>query len=440
MTGVNGIDMSMPHDTVAEQAILGSMLQSAEATPAAMQIVRGRDLYSTVHQDVFNAIVTMYTSGDTVGDPVIISTRLLELGLIARLPDASYLHTCMQAVPTVANVTHYARIVAGHAESRRLIEAGTRITNIGRTPQITNKAAASAKALSDACVGTHGTTAVRVGDTLAEVLKEMDEGRKPGPSTGFSDLDRLLYGLNPGLIVIAGRPGMGKSTVGMDVARAMAIHQGIPTLFFALEMGTKQLNMRIIAAESGVSHRSIREGGDALTEQDWKRVTAAAPRIAAAPLEVDDQSGLTIHEICARSRIRAARGGLGCVIVDHIGLCDSVLGSRSSRTEEIGAITKGLHALSKDLGIPVIAVSQLNRGPEGRTDKRPQLSDLRESGNIEQDATVVIMVHRDDYYDKESPRAGEADFIVAKNRDGEMDTITVAAQLHYARFKDMAVV
>jgi replicative DNA helicase len=415
------------------------MMQSEEATATAISIVRSLDFHLPIHQSMFEALAAMYTEGRRCGDPMLAAEEFRTRGMLGRIGGGGYIHTCMNVVPTIANVSHYAKIVKSYARDRRLNDAGLGIVQLALTSG-DNKAAQAAKLLSDACLDDAGATGpMLIGDEIDDTMADIERGQTEGPSTGFSDLDRLLHGLQPGVVTIAGRPGMGKSTVAVDFARSMAIHQKIPTLVFALEMSRPQLRKRIVSAESGVAHRIIRAGGNALSDSDWTLITEAMPRIKAAPLSIDDTAGLTIHEICARSRMHATRHGLGCVIVDHIGLCAPILGSRSSRTEEIGAVTKGLHGLFKDLAIPVIAVSQLNRGPEQRTDKRPQLSDLRESGNIEQDSTVVILVHRDDYYDKESPRSGEADFIVAKHRDGDTDTITVAAQLHYARFRDMAV-
>jgi replicative DNA helicase len=429
----------MPHDITAEQSVIGAMLQSSQATATAIDHIRSSDMYDPQHMAIFAAIAEMYTNGDTCGDPILTAKELASRGILERLTGGvSYLHTCMAAVPTVANVGHYALIVKEHAESRRIITAGMRIMAIGRS-QEGGKAGAAAEVLSRACLDSESRGAVRIGDIIGDVLAEVDAGLSAGPSTGFADLDRLLHGLRPGLVTIAGRPGMGKSTVAVDITRSFAIRQGIPVLLFSLEMGKEQIVKRILSAESRVPHHLLMEGGKKLSSEDWQRITSAQPRVSDAPLDIDDEAGLTIHEICARSRMRAARGDLGLIIVDHIGLCGSVLGGRASRTEEVGAITRGLHALYKSLNIPVIMVSQLNRGPEQRTDKRPQLQDLRESGNIEQDSTVVILTHREDYYDKESPRAGESDLIVAKHRDGETDTITVASQLHYSRFVDMAV-
>jgi len=431
---INGV----PHDVGAEQAVIGAMLQSASATPAVMQILKTEDFYRPIHASLHALMIDMYVAGEAVGDPLVIADRATETGLIKKLPDPAYLYTCIAAVPSVANVGHYARIVAGHAESRRLIEAGARISQIGRLAERENRHAEAANILSAACL-TGNAKASTIGDILPATLREMESGRQPGPSTGFSDLDRLLYGLNEGVLVIAGRPGMGKSTAAMDFARSFAIRQKINTLFFAMEMGRDQLLQRIISAETKIPHHNITRGGNSLHARDWEKIAEATPRIHEAPLTIDDDSAVTIHDICARTKLHAARGDLGLVVVDHIGLCATVPGSRSSRTEEIGTITRGLNALSKDLHIPVIAVCQLNRGPEQRTDRRPQLSDLRESGNIEQDASIVMFVHRDDYYDKESPRLGEADFIVAKHRNGPLADITVAAQLHCSRFVDMAV-
>jgi replicative DNA helicase len=271
-------------------------------------------------------------------------------------------------------------------------------------------------------------------DEIARAGKGADTRAWP---TGFLDLDRLTGGLHPGqLVIVAGRPGLGKSTAAVDFVRNGAIRAHQPAAVFSLEMSKPEIVTRILAAESRVPLHVLRSGQ--LSDNDWSRLARRLGEIADAPIYIDDTPGNTLSSIRAKARRLKQRQDLRLVVVDYLQLMTT--GRRTeSRQQEVADMSRGLKLLAKELECPVVAVSQLNRGPEQRSDKRPQLSDLRESGGIENDADVVILLHRDDYYDQESPRAGEADFIVAKHRNGPTDTVTVAAQLHLSRFVDMAI-
>ena len=262
------------------------------------------------------------------------------------------------------------------------------------------------------------------------------DGKMTGIPTGFSGLDQLTNGLHPGqMIIIAARPAMGKSTLALDFARAAAIKNNMPTIFFSLEMGRSEIAMRLMSAEGAVPLQNMRKG--TLDSRDWTTIAATRGRINEAPLYIDDSPNMTLVEIRAKCRRLKQRAGLKMVVIDYLQLMTS--GKRvESRQQEVSEFSRALKLLAKELGVPVIALSQLNRGPEQRADKKPALSDLRESGSIEQDADMVVLLHREAAYEKDSPRAGEADLIVAKHRNGPTDTITVAFQGHYSRFADMA--
>jgi replicative DNA helicase len=257
-----------------------------------------------------------------------------------------------------------------------------------------------------------------------------------GVPTGFVDLDALTNGLHPGqMIVIAARPAVGKSTIGLDFARAAAIRHQLATVLFSLEMSRNEITMRLLSAEARVPLHHMRAGQ--MTDDDWNRIARCTGEVSSAPLFIDDSPNMTMMEIRAKCRRLKQRHDLKLVIVDYLQLMSS--GKRvESRQQEVAEFSRALKLLAKELEVPVVAISQLNRGPEQRQDKKPLLSDLRESGSIEQDADMVILLHREDAYEKESPRAGEADFIVAKHRNGPTATITVAFQGHYSRFVDMA--
>jgi replicative DNA helicase len=273
---------------------------------------------------------------------------------------------------------------------------------------------------------------------LPQALDEIEAISKgigvEGVMTGFKDLDQLTHGLHPGnMIILAARPAMGKSTLGLDIARNASIHNGQTSVIFSLEMSKSEITMRMLSAEARVGLNNIRSGS--LSDDEWSRLARRMGEISEAPLFIDDSPNLSMMEIRAKARRLKQRHDLKLIVIDYLQLMSS--GKKvENRQQEVSEFSRQLKLMAKELNIPVIAISQLNRGPEQRTDKRPMLSDLRESGSIEQDADVVIMLHRDDMYDSQN-RTGEADLIVAKHRNGPTAKITVSAQLHYARFVDM---
>jgi replicative DNA helicase len=272
--------------------------------------------------------------------------------------------------------------------------------------------------------------------TLAELEAiEGHNGEMAGVPTGFRDLDELTNGLHAGqLIVIAGRPGLGKSTLGLDFLRTASIKHSLASVLFSLEMGKSEITMRLLSAEARVPLQRMRTGH--MNDDDWNKLARRMGEAASAPMFLDDSPNMTMMEIRAKARRLKQRHNLKLVVLDYLQLMSS---NRrvESRQQEVAEMSRSLKLLAKELEVPVVAISQLNRGAEQRSDKRPQLSDLRESGAIEQDADMVILLHREDAYEKESPRAGEADLIVAKNRNGPTQDVVVSSQLHYSRFVDM---
>ncbi|HIW63880.1 MAG TPA: replicative DNA helicase [Candidatus Stackebrandtia excrementipullorum] len=436
-----------PQDVLAEQCTLGGMLLSKDAIADVVEILNTEDFYKPAHAIIFDAICDKYARGEPA-DAITLAAALADAGDLGKIGGGPYLHTLISSVPTAANASYYARIVSERAVLRRLIEAGTRVVQLGY-----GTAAGGGRDIDDlvdmAQQAVYDVTERRVSEdfsVLSELLQPtLDEieavgeagGAMTGVPTGFADLDRLLNGLQPGqLIIVAGRPGAGKSTAAMDFIRHASLHHQQAAAMFSLEMSKVEIVMRVLSAETRVPLHVLRSGD--LSDDDWTRLARRMGEIAEAPLFVDDTPSMTLMEIRAKARRLKQRHNLKLIVVDYLQLMSSPK-RVESRQQEVSEISRGMKLLAKEVECPVIAVAQLNRGPEQRTDKRPQLSDLRESGSLEQDADVVILLHRDDYYDKESPRAGEADFIVAKHRNGATDTITVAAQLHLSRFVDMAV-
>ncbi len=436
-----------PQDINAEQVVLGAMLLSKDAIADVVEILKPGDLYRPVHGTIFDAILDLYGRGEPA-DPITVAAHLADTGDLGRIGGAPYLHTCISTTPTAANASYYARIVQERAVLRRLVQAGTRVVQLGYAAvggdrdahDVVDEAQQAVYDVNKDRRDGDGFTLINdlFQDTLDEIEANGQSGALRGIPTGFKDLDMLLRGLQPGqLVVIAGRPGMGKSTVSMDFARNAAIRHNLASAIFSLEMSKVEIVMRLLSAEARVPLHVLRSGQ--LSDDDWTKLARRMGEISAAPLFVDDTPSMNLMEIRAKARRLKQRHDLKMIVVDYLQLMTSPKRTEN-RQQEVADISRGLKLLAKEVECPVIAVSQLNRGPETRQDKRPNLSDLRESGAIEQDSDVVILLHQDAYYDKESPRAGEADFIVAKHRNGPTDTITVAAQLHLSRFVDMAIV
>ncbi|MFF4699973.1 replicative DNA helicase [Streptomyces chattanoogensis] len=443
----DGLERIPPQDLEAEQCVLGGMLLSKNAIEDVVDCpMQPRDYYRPAHETIHQAILHLYDRREPA-DPITVAAELTKRGEIGRVGGASYLHTLVHSVPTAANAEYYAEIVHERAVLRRLTEAGTLITQMGYAGEgelddITNAAEA---AILDALKGREKSTSYAyIREDVPGFWDDLDARMKgttelTGLPTGLSDVNAMTNGLQSGqFIVIGARPAMGKSTLALDFARAASIKHQRTSAFFSLEMSRAEITQRLYSAECRVALHHIRAGS--VTEDDLAKMARRTPDIEGAPLIVDDSPNLSMMEIRSRARrIKQAKGGLDLLIVDYLQLMQSGASKRpESRQQEVSDMSRNLKLLAKELELPVIALSQLNRGPEQRTDKKPMVSDLRESGSIEQDADMVILLHREDAYEKDSPRAGEADLIVAKHRNGPTGTITVAFQGHYSRFVDMA--
>lgn len=438
-------------DIAAEQVVLGSMMLDPAEVPDIAAMLTVDDFYRPGHGVVFAALVDLEIRGEPT-DPVALAAYLSGRGLLVRAGGADYLHTLMAVVPVSTMAMHHAKIVAGKAILRRLLATTARIRQMVSSCAHDEAAAAldSARRMLaeiDAPSSEEGPVAWR--DILPATLKSIDDdGQGVVPAgaipTGIADLDRILGGgYRPGqLVIVAGRTGIGKTVHALDVARAAAFNRNPddrkPIAVWSLEMSQDELARRLLSAQARVPLDVLNSGK--LAEEDWVRIHRYASETEDAPLFLDTSVNLTVADIRARAIRIKRQHGLGCIVVDYLQLLTPAKGSgREGRQEQVAAMSRGLKLLAKELDVPVIAVSQLNRGPETRADKRPTKADLRESGAVENDANVIVLIFREDYYDKESPRAGEVDLIVDKNRNGPTDTITAAAQLHFARFVDMAV-
>jgi replicative DNA helicase len=429
-----------PQDLVAEQGVLGGMLLSKDAIADVIETLKERDFYRPAHELIYDAILDLYGRGEPA-DPVTVSAELTKRGDIARAGGAPYLHTLISSVPTAANAGYYARIVRDRAVLRRLVEAGTKIVQLGYSEEGEVDDVVDAAQAEIYQVTEHRASEdyVQLSELLPATLDEIEAIQNgvagEGVKSGFKDLDKLTNGFHPGnMIVLAARPAVGKSTLGLDIARNAAIHNGDAAVIFSLEMSRSEITMRMLSAEARVGLNNIRSGS--LSDDEWGRLAKRMGEISQAPLFIDDSPNLSLMEIRAKARRLKQRHNLKIIVIDYLQLMTS--GKRvENRQQEVSEFSRNLKLLAKELEVPIIAISQLNRSPEQRADKKPMLSDLRESGSIEQDADVVILLHRDDLYDNQN-RSGEADLIVAKHRNGPTRTITVSAQLHFARFTDMA--
>ena len=439
-SAVPEFDRTPPQDLVAEQSVLGGMLLSKDAIGEVVEILRQRDFYRPAHELIFDVILDLYGRGEPA-DPVTVSAELTKRGEIAKAGGAPYLHTLISAVPTAANAGYYAKIVRERAIARRLVEAGTKIVQLGYAAEgeIDDVVDLAEQEVYQVTERRAGEDFVQLNTLIPAALDQIERLQSgelaEGVKTGFKDLDALTNGLHPGnMIVVAARPAVGKSTLGLDIARSAAIQNGECAVIFSLEMSRSEITMRMLSAEARVSLNNIRSGS--LSEDEWSRLARRMGEINDAPLFIDESPNLSMMEIRAKARRLKQRHDLKLVVIDYLQLMTS--GKKvENRQQEVSEFSRQLKLLAKELNVPVIAISQLNRSPEQRADKKPMLSDLRESGSIEQDADVVILLHRDDLYDSQN-RSGEADLIVAKHRNGPTKTITVASLLHFAKFADMA--
>ena len=436
-------DRTPPQDMAAEQSVLGSMLISKDAIADVTETIRGVDFYRPAHETIYDAIIDLYGRGEPV-DMVTVAAELQRRGELQRIGGAPYLHTLSANVPIAANAGYYAEIVREKAILRRLVDAGTKIVQIGyagegQVDDIVDEAQAEVYKITDKRTSEDYAP---LSDIMDGVLDEIEaicnrEAGLYGVPTGFADLDDLTNGLHAGqMIIVAARPAMGKSTLALDFCRAASIHNNLTSAFFSLEMTRSEITMRLLSAEAKVPLNHIRNGN--MNDDDWAKLARKMGEVSVGAdvhrrLAEHDDDGDPGQGPPAQAAPRPAADGHRLHAADD---------ARARRSSPASSRSRSSPARSscwpRSSSIPIIALSQLNRGPEQRGDKRPMMSDLRESGSIEQDADMVILLHRDDVYEKESTRPGEADLIVAKHRNGPTRDITVAFQGHYSRFVDMA--
>jgi replicative DNA helicase len=433
-----------PHSVEAEQSLLGGLMLDQRAWDQIADIVSAEDLYRADHRLIFSAVAALVERNQPP-DAVTVSEHLQRLGELEAAGGLPYLARLVQDTPSAANIRAYARIVRERAMLRQLIEIGGDI-------------AASAH-------GSEGLSVEEIVDAAEQKVFEIaDRGQRRGAgfkslkqvlpgtidrldmlshstsditgiSSGFAEMDRMTAGLQRGeLIIVAGRPSMGKTTLAMNIAENAAIGGQVPTAIFSMEMSAEQLSFRMIGSIGRVNQTRLRTGK--VTEQDWSRIDSAVSLMSAAPIFIDDSGALTPTEVRARARRLKREHGLGLIVVDYLQLMQ-VTGTVENRATEISEISRSLKALSKELDVPVIALSQLNRSVEQRQDKKPVMSDLRESGAIEQDADLIVFIYREEVYEPDTPRKGIADIIIAKQRNGPVGEFHLTFLGEYTKFENL---
>jgi len=431
-----------PHSLDTEMAVLGSMLMDEQAVPVGLEMLQAGSFYRDAHRKIFEAMTGLFNHQKPV-DLVTLTEELKASGQLEGVGGAHYLSSLTSVVPTAANVQHYAKIVREKAMLRSLIAAATQI--VGRCYEDQDDAEAlldrAEQMLFEIANRSLGTQAILLKEMLSSSIETIERlyQRKEmvtGLPTGMHDLDVMTAGLQPAdLIIVAGRPSMGKSALSTCIAEHIGVVERTPVAIFSLEMSKEQLVHRMLCAHARVDVHKARTGF--LAQSDWPRLTSAAGKLAEAPILIDDSPSLSALELRAKARRLKNQHRIGLIIVDYMQMMRGSF-RVENRQQEVSEISRSLKALAKELNVPVIAVSQLSRGPEQREDRRPQLSDLRESGSIEQDADVVMLLFREEVYHPTEENRGKADLIVAKQRNGPVGTVPLAFLREFTRFENLS--
>ncbi|XCB29173.1 replicative DNA helicase [Arcanobacterium hippocoleae] len=441
-TGSSDFARVPPQDLEAEMSVLGAMLINKDAISEVVPILKAIDFYRPQHATIFTAIISVFGDGG-VADTITIAAYLKNKGELDRTGGQDYLYRLVSMVPTAANAAYYARIVKDLAKLRALINAGTKIVQLaygGEGIEVDNLIDMAQQEMFAMAEENISNEYANFEQILPDVIAEIEansarDGIMAGLPTGFTELDQSLNGLRAGqMIIVAARPGMGKSTLAMDICRNVAIREGKAVAFFSLEMSRTELVMRALAAESGVFLSKLIRGE--LEQRDWNTIANTMERIGSAPFFVDDSPNLTMTEIRAKARRMRQQNQIELIVIDYLQLLTSGGRTPESRQQEVSEFSRSIKLLAKELDVPIIAVAQLNRNPEARNDKRPQVADLRESGSLEQDADVILLIHNKDGDDPMDPPPSE--IIVGKNRSGPTGSVELMFQRNRTRFANLA--
>src|SRR3954471_7013657 len=436
-------DRMPPQNIEAEQAVIGAIFLEPSALTVASEILIPEDFYRASHQKIFNVMLDLNDQGKAV-DLVTVTEELAAAKLIEDIGGVSYLSDLSGSVPTAANIEYYARIVEEKSLLRRLIRTATTIASDGysREDEVEVLLGEAEKSILEVASRKNAGAFHNIKDVLVRTYDNIEllhnrVGDITGIPTGFNDLDKMTAGFQRNdLIIVAARPSVGKTAFALNIAQNVATKTDENVAIFSLEMGAEQLVMRMLCAEGNIDAQRLRTGS--LTDEDWGKLTMAMGSLSNAGIFIDDTPGVRVQEIRAKCRrLKQEQGGLGMILIDYLQL---VLGSGRSgenRQQEVSEISRSLKALARELQVPVIALSQLSRGVEQRQDKRPMMSDIRESGSIEQDADIVAFLYRDDYYDKESENKNIIEIIIAKQRNGPTGTVSLAFVKEYNKFVNL---
>ena len=433
------MDRIPPHNQEAEQSVIGAIFLEPQALITAAEILQYEDFYRVAHQKIFQ---TMNRLSDQ-GKPIDVVTVTEELSSKKELEDVgglSYLTEIANSVPTAANIAHYARIVEEKALLRRLIRVATNIVEDGftREDEVEALLSEAEKKMMEVSNRKNAGDFRHIKDVLVQTYDNIEllharKGDITGVPTGFRDLDKITAGFQRNdLIIVAARPSVGKTAFALNVAQNVATKTEENVAIFSLEMGAEQLVMRMLCAEGNIDAQVLRTG--ALTAEDWRKLTMAMGSLSNAGIFIDDTPGIRINEIRSKCRRLKQEFGLGMIMIDYLQLIVGSSNGQENRQQEVSEISRSLKSLARELQVPVIAVSQLSRGVEQRQDKRPMMSDLRESGSIEQDADIVSFLYREDYYDKETENQNMIEIIIAKQRNGPTGTVTLAFVKEFNKF------
>ena len=434
----------MPHSVEAEQSVVGAMLMDRDAITTASEIISGNDFYQSAYGVIFDAMVELFNEGKPV-DLITLQERLKEKDVPAEIASLEFVRDLVTAVPTSANVKYYAQIVADKSVMRKLIKLNEEIANIcyAGKESLEEVLEKTEKSVFELLQKRNTSDFVPIKQVVLNALERIEKASKTkgtvtGIPTGFIDLDYKLSGLQPSdLILVAARPSMGKTAFVLNIAQYIAFKKDKSVAIFSLEMSKEQLVNRLFSLESQVDAQAIRSGN--MKDSDWEKLIEGAGIIGQSHLIIDDTPGISISELRSKCRKYKLEQGLDVVIIDYLQLMTGSVGKSSeSRQQEISEISRSLKGLARELNVPVIALSQLSRAVESRPDKRPMLSDLRESGAIEQDADVVMFIYRDEYYNKDSEFKKQAEIIIAKQRIGPRGTVNLAWLGEYTKFANLS--
>ncbi len=435
------VNKVQPNDTLAEQAVLGSMLVSRDAVQAAVEVLKPEDFYREDNREIYSAMMDIYSIGKEI-DMITVTEQLRLRGTLEKVGGTQNLATLIDNVPTTSNIENYVKIVEEKSTLRNLIRVANDIIKTGysQTEELDSIIEQSEKGIFDLVQNRNSKGYASMKEILVDAFDSIEKmyqnkSRLSGIESGFIDLDEKISGLNNSdLIIVAARPAMGKSAFVLNIASFVAMHDKVPVMIFSLEMSKEQLVKRILSSESEIDSMKLNNAN--LDSDEWLKLGEASGRLSDIPIYIDDTPALSSSEIRAKCRKAKLEKNVGLIIIDYLQLMESRT-NNASRQQEISEISRSLKILAKELDVPVIALSQLSRATESRADHRPMLSDLRESGSIEQDADIVMFLHREDYYDKETEKKNIAEVIIAKNRNGETGTVELAWMGKYTKFANL---